>query len=1715
MSQHKRTQILRGRRNYIFFDMNSILFKQLSLLFFGLLIFGNSFAQVVIYEENWETGNSWNLNTNNFWIGSNSNGDNQWIVNNEYTGISIPGIGVFPDTDPQIPPILNNPNSNYLHTISDSLFQSPGLQNTSYSDFVFTNNFETITAEMSNGVSTLGLTDVNIDFWWLCGFEDPIWAGFGGAQLWYSTDGGGTWNSTFFSPGNFNLLNSSTWAQVSATNPAWDNVADLRFTISFTNALGPAANGVGFAMDEFRITATGPCAIDLGPDLSLCQNDSISYDFSILTNTTFNWNDGSTNSQNSFSQAGTYWLEVSDTVFGCTVSDTVIITENPQILIDSIVTTQTTSCGAADGVIQIYASGGTPPYNYSIDGGANFIAINNFNGLLAGGYSVFIEDAAGCQFAYGFANINDPSPITIDSTVVNFMTCSDNGSIEIFATGSGNPLSYSINGGVTFSASNVFSNLGVGVYNIEVREGLCNIIGGNYVFTNPSIVIDSVNVLDVECNASAQGEIEIFVSGGDVGVYNFSIDGGATTTTNSLFSGLNVGVYDILVDDGICEDSSSVIISEPGALLSDAFVLGGNNNIGISCAGDSTGALYVQVLGGTEPYTFNWLDDNMVSIGALNEDTIYGIPEGAYFIETIDANGCIVLDAVTIIANDPLVSSIVTDSALCFGSADGSATVSVLGGVAPYNYQWSNGDDTHISSNLTAGTVWVLIQDFYGCDLYDTAYVGEPYLLEVNAISNPVTCHDYDDGELTAAPFNGTAPYNYEWTYPGYGVLGTTQTLIGMQPSTHSSYSVLITDANGCTATDSAFIAEPDPLDAFVTQNTLSAYCVGLDYGLNTGFATVQTIGGNPDINGNYNYVWAAEPTLSFPGIWDNYLDDQSSISGVNPGYYTVVSTDYKGCVDTVQVVIPLVETMDVIITSEDNVCFQGASGEATAFGFGGCGQFDPFDCDYVFNWTTPTGVLTFYGENAMISDLAEGTYGVTVTDANGCSITESVYIDEPDEIVFSMIATDQSCYGAVDGNDGSIYVDIQGGLNPSYTLDWYAYTGVFPGVQLGTQLVTDNFLIDNLLAGEYNVEVSDTNGCVGVVDFSSQETNPVEIEEGYQVQVEINSDPSVLDLILDCYNISDGEAEVLSPDANLSYVWHLNNNPIDTGVSTQSLSDGNVTVAAYYGDWLCETFSLPVTLQDPPQIAIDPAVTITPENCVNANDGSIVFPNLYDDITGGVPYGSWTNPYVLNWDPVSAANPGNFTLQNLSPGTYTLSVGDANGCVYPIEFVVDPAVPLTVNIENPNSNNFNGFWIDCNGANTGDANGIVEGGQPGYTYNWSNSFGGPNNPNLAAGTYSLTVTDANGCQEIATVELTEPQLLELEGSNIIHISCNGFNDGEVTLNAIGGVPNYSIAGTNNITAGSFVSFNGLTPGNNNLTVIDDNGCQFTLPVNINEPAPLVLTTSTSIYGSFEVSCYNENDGIITASVNGGTADDNGNFDYVLSGDGNNFLQNNAPVDFESLSIGTYNIVVTDANGCTDASNGIVLTQPDEISPEFTTNYLVAQQTPFVLDFQDLSEPTIANATSAPSAVVTSWLVNGVAEVFGAGNFDNTQSFTFYSMGEHEVSIVATNNNGICSEEYSEYFTAQGLLENNVFSPNGDNVNDLFSFENYGMLEMNVIFYNRWGDKVYEMFTPTASWNGVSMNGQEVPEGVYFYVLSGKGEDGSVYEEKGSVTIYR
>ena len=133
---------------------------------------------------------------------------------------------------------------------------------------------------------------------------------------------------------------------------------------------------------------------------------------------------------------------------------------------------------------------------------------------------------------------------------------------------------------------------------------MCVELGGTHVLTDPTIVIDSVNTMNGLCNSLSQGEIEIFATGA-TGVISYSIDGGVNTSLNSLFTGLNPGGYDILIDDGICTDATTVTLSEPNSLVVDAFVLGGLNNVGITCHGDSTGSLYTQVFGGTEPYTYN------------------------------------------------------------------------------------------------------------------------------------------------------------------------------------------------------------------------------------------------------------------------------------------------------------------------------------------------------------------------------------------------------------------------------------------------------------------------------------------------------------------------------------------------------------------------------------------------------------------------------------------------------------------------------------------------------------------------------------------------------------------------------------------------------------------------------------------------------------------------------------------------------------------------------------------------------------------------------------------------------------------------------------------------------------------------------------------------------------------------------------------------------
>ena len=167
----------------------------------------------------------------------------------------------------------------------------------------------------------------------------------------------------------------------------------------------------------------------------------------------------------------------------------------------------------------------------------------------------------------------------------------------------------------------------------------------------------------------------------------------------------------------------------------------------------------------------------------------------------------------------------------------------------------------------------------------------------------------------------------------------------------------------------------------------------------------------------------------------------------------------------------------------------------------------------------------------------------------------------------------------------------------------------------------------------------------------------------------------------------------------------------------------------------------------------------------------------------------------------------------------------------------------------------------------------------------------------------------------------------------------------------------------------------------------------------------------------------------------------------------------------------------------------------------------MSKPAPFTIEFIDVSQNS--------DVTLNQWWVNGnnTTSNFYEGFAANSYQYTFTEIGNHDVILEVTD--GTCVDTISLVVSVQGIVEFNAFSPNGDNINDNFSFENYGISDLNAVFYNRWGDKIYEMHSPSDTWNGVSMNGLEVPEGVYFYVLNATGEDGTPYNEKGSVTIYR
>lgn len=474
-----------------------------------------------------------------------------------------------------------------------------------------------------------------------------------------------------------------------------------------------------------------------------------------------------------------------------------------------------------------------------------------------------------------------------------------------------------------------------------------------------------------------------------------------------------------------------------------------------------------------------------------------------------------------------------------------------------------------------------------------------------------------------------------------------------------------------------------------------------------------------------------------------------------------------------------------------------------------------------------------------------------------------------------------------------------------------------------------------------------------------------------------------------------------------------------------------------------------------------DVAITAqTDVSCNGGNDGTA---------TGAATNG--TAPFTYAWSNSQTTA----TATGLSAGPYWITITDDNGCV-------DSAV---VTIIEPNAINLAFTTVDATcGQSDGSATVNPSGGTPPYTYAWSNSQSTQTATNLAAGSYSVTVTDSQGCTANGSVSVNNLNGPTLSVVSVMDASCAGVSDGEIVVSASSGTPPYmySIDGVNFQASATFT---GLASGSYTLTVRDDNGCEATIQATVGELSSITLNVDNVT----DVSCNGGSDGEITVSGTGGTTP------YDFSVDGVNFQSSGT---FSGLSAGSYNVTVRDVNGCI-ATTSVTVSGPAALTVNAGPDQTIVPPQTAQINASS-SDPT-SNYAWSPSA--------GLSCTSCADPIASPTSTTTYT-------VTATDANGcMATDEITiTVLTALTIGIPNAFSPNNDGLNDNFQVFTAGMTSYHIRVFNRWGQVVFESTDAGQSWDG-SFSGELQPMGVYAFILSGTASDNSAVLENGNITLLR
>lgn len=1192
----------------------------------------------------------------------------------------------------------------------------------------------------------------------------------------------------------------------------------------------------------------------------------------------------------------------------------------------------------------------------------------------------------------------------------------------------------------------------------------------------------------------------------------------------------------------------------------------------VTCAGSSSSSISFgwSAVPGAVDYEVNVNGAGWVSPSSIMEHQVNNlVPSSSVTIEVRGigafSNCSANIGAATCVNCESPTNTLAITGVDCSGQSDGSIVVTPDGVNPPYTFELGAQSNTSGSfSSLAAGDYLIVVTDNSNCSAsLNVTVPGPPALTNTISIQQQVSCFGGNNAVLQATAAGGTGNLAYLWNDPAAQNTATASNLSA------GAYTVTVTDANGCTTTASASLTQPTDL----TLNAIpsAATCFNVPNGsigaIGSGGTTPYTYQWSNSIttplninvlSGNYTVTisdangctetadaFVSQPAQLTAGTTTTPTDCFGSSDGsatatatggtgpynykwsdplqqtvqtavnLSAQIYTVTITDANGCTAQQAASIASPTQLSVIINPTDASCNLGANGTATASALGG-------NAGYTFQWNSAP-VQT----NATANNLSAGSYSVTVTDLKGCTATAVTTIGQPAAIAFTALPQPASCFGSA---NGQITTQTQGGTGP-YTYNWSAG-------QTGANLI-------NRPAGDYTATVTDANGCTQVLQ--STITQPAEI-------LLAAAPKDVL-----CKGQSNGEISLVAQGGTPGYniTWSGPANYTGAGSTLNNLFAGLYIATVTDAAGCVKTYNTAVNEPATELSLVLPAIADT--ICFLASDGTAtVLAN------GGTP------PYSYFWN-VNGTNTA--TVSGLSSAEYAVTVTDANNCPASAQTFIFQKGELFGYAEarNPSCN----AGSDGIGIVTGVFYAIDSANVNAFNYTWNTVP--PQNTRIATGlkatqTYTVTITDAQGCVDEQSITVGNPEQLEARILAHEDVKCFGDNTGWASANGYGGRTPYTYFwATGGVGQADSLAQN-LSAGAYSVTVTDANNCPATASVTVLEPEALSIELLST-----HVKCFGESSGAIVARPSGGVAP----YQY---------LWQNGQTTLEATGVpaGLFNITLTDQNGCILTDSTLIL-QPatgvggfaDERDPKChggkdgeinitaeggTPPYKYALDngawngspkqigigagvyTPRILDQNGciailppitVFERSALQVDLGPDFSIELGKDTQLLAVVTNGL--GTISYQWSLEDSTWLSCLDCSNPSVYSLYYENYFDimvtdslgcpAQDRIRITVvkprrifvptgFSPNGDSTNDRLLV--HGQVSARILdfrLFDRWGELVYESgnFTPNdpdTGWDG-TFRGQAMDPGVYVWVLEVEYMDGATEILRGNTTLIR